>query len=170
MQESAEHVPPEVLWSLKGSICLTNPWARLPSVPYPVNSGPDTTMTTCTERPDRHCATVEYTNKQCRHTQVCSLPLRRLIKPIGLVIPQASSASSFLLALDGESGRRYSLICPHTCMWFGNAARDCCPRLSNCPEPARPFPGNVLPHSLAIQLFVAHSQLLTSSQCVYCGF
>lgn len=84
MQESAEHVPPEVLWSLSGSISLTNPWARLPSVPYPVNSGPDTTMTTCTERPDHHCATVEYTNKQCRHTQVCSLPLRRLIKPTQL--------------------------------------------------------------------------------------
>lgn len=92
--------------------------------------------------------------------------------PLGLVIPWASSASSSLLALDGESGRRYLLICPHTCMWFGNAARDCCPSLSYCPDskPARPFLGNVLPHSLVIRLSVAHIQLFTSLQCVSCGF
>lgn len=158
-------MPPEVLWSMSGSICLTNPWARLPSVQCPVNSGPDTTMTTCIERPDRHCATIEYTNKQRRHTHR-SAPCHYVdsSSPLGLVILCASSASSFLLALDGESGSRYSLICPHTCMWFGNAARDCCPRLSYCPdsEPARPFSGNILPHSLAMRHFAVHSQLLPS--------
>lgn len=57
-------------------------------------------------------------------------------------------------------------------MWFGNAARDCCPGLSYCgaSELARPLLSNVLPHSLTIWLSVVHILMLTYEQYVFVDF
>ena len=170
VQESAEHVPPEVLWSLSGIRPPRQPLGQTPISPMPRllwarhhydHLYREAWPPLCHSRVHKQTAQTHTGLIPCHYVDSSS--------PLGLVIPSACSVSGSLLASDGESGRRCLLICPHTCMWFGNTARDCCPSHSYSPdsEPASPFLGNVLPHSLDIGLFVAHVQLFTSLQCVF---
>lgn len=125
VQESAEHVPLEILWSASGISPPHQPLGETPISPMPSPLWArhhydhlywEVWPTLCHSRVNKQTVQTHTGLLLCYYVDSSS--------PLGLVISQASSASSSLLALDGAAGRRCLLICPRTCMWFGNAAPD----------------------------------------------
>lgn len=169
-QEWAQHVPPEVLWSLSGSVCL--PTLR------PVSHQPRA-LSTLSQTPPWPLALRGLTNivpQQSTQTNSVDTPVG---SPVISATHQAHSTYSYRrlpvraapswLCVENLAETICSFVPTHVCglvTVLGTAAPGC---LTVQMQPARPLLGNVLPHSLHIRPFVARIQLFMSSLCAFLG-